>query len=978
MNPSPNLVVDGVIGRKSIQAIQSFQESRGLVPDGKVGPITRNALETSQTGTTTPTETATNTPTPTNTTTTNTTPTTTTTSSNTNTSTASTKICAAGAIYNAMTGELCTKVTTSLSLGCTSSTKYSPVTGVYCGNTTTQPTTTTNTSGGGGGGSSGTNTTSTSNTNSSTNTSTASCTGSSTQSCPITNGSGTQSRTCTNGIWSSYNSCAVSTCNSGYQVSGNGCVVIPTTPATCTGSATQSCTIGNGTGTQSRTCTNGTWSSFNPCAVSTCNSGYQISGNSCVAITNPTTTSSLQTGLISWWKLNGNAQDSVGINHGTVSGATLTNTNCKSGQCYNFDGINDYIDYGYGTSLNIQNSFTISAWVNSNRNNDMVIFSKHASSGNYGYALWWDANNDIEWDLSTTGSNWYGGDTPAGGISQNTWYHVVATYDLNHMRVYINGTASGGHFPRAQTGNIYTSSASTKLGSRTGGNYFSGTIDEVMIWTRALSSNEIQELYNSFDYGSPTTLTTPATCSGSATQSCSIANGAGSQSRTCSNGAWSSFGTCSVTSCNSGYQISGNTCVATPPATCSGSATQSCSIANGVGSQSRTCINGTWSSYNSCAVSTCNTGYQISGNVCVNNTGGTSNNELAGLHFTPEEVAIWRERSQSGPFRSSNDFSSNSPAIWNYILTSANRAVANSANDRYTGYWRGSGCMPVGYPGWGTDMYPYEPRPSAGGSADSVQDAGFAYLITENENYASAVRTELLWYANNPDFDFSNRTRWCDNAMDNVNPGFFIASWMLKMLHAYDYTKDSSVYSQADQNEIRDWLHEAGKYMDYIYTDTMDDFFPNRMSYNYRQVTSGGIDNVRGVPWDNGPTFYSVGDLFNNRRSNVAEFAFIAGVFFEDQQLIENGIRFFKEAIAYSYIDSSPSDMTRGTSSIPTLGWSYSSIQINSLVHMADVYARHYSTSLYDFNTRDYYNVYYPSEISNKIWYNSVRSHIKS
>src|SRR3989344_2599443 len=184
MNPSPNLVVDGVIGRKSIQAIQSFQESRGLVPDGKVGPITRNALETSQTGTTTPTETATNTPTPTNTNTTNTPPTTTTSSSNTNTSTASTKICAAGAIYNAMTGELCTKVTTSLTLSCTSSTKYSPVTGVYCGNTTTTNTSTTNY-----------------------------CTGSSTQSCIIGNGSGT-----------------VSSCNNGYQISGNTCVVIPSTP----------------------------------------------------------------------------------------------------------------------------------------------------------------------------------------------------------------------------------------------------------------------------------------------------------------------------------------------------------------------------------------------------------------------------------------------------------------------------------------------------------------------------------------------------------------------------------------------------------------------------------------------------------------------------------------------------------------------------------------------------------------------------
>ena len=282
MNPSPNLVVDGVIGRKSIQAIQSFQESRGLVPDGKVGPITRNALETSQTGTTS---------TPTNTTTTNTTPTTT--SSNTNTSTISTTGCISGGLYNIYTGKPC--ITISSTLGCTSSTKYSPVTGVYCGNTTTQTTTTTNTSGGGGEGSSTNINTTDTNTTNNTNTSTNinNCTGSSTQSCIIGNGSGTQSRTCASSYWTSFNSCAVSTCNTGYQISGNSCVVIPTTstiPATCTGSATQSCSIGNGTGIQSRTCTNGTWSAFNSCTVSSCNNGYQISGNTCVVIpTTPTT-----------------------------------------------------------------------------------------------------------------------------------------------------------------------------------------------------------------------------------------------------------------------------------------------------------------------------------------------------------------------------------------------------------------------------------------------------------------------------------------------------------------------------------------------------------------------------------------------------------------------------------------------------------------------------------------------------------------
>lgn len=50
MIPSPNLKVDGVLGRVSIQTIQAFQESRGLKPDGKIGPMTRASLESAQNG----------------------------------------------------------------------------------------------------------------------------------------------------------------------------------------------------------------------------------------------------------------------------------------------------------------------------------------------------------------------------------------------------------------------------------------------------------------------------------------------------------------------------------------------------------------------------------------------------------------------------------------------------------------------------------------------------------------------------------------------------------------------------------------------------------------------------------------------------------------------------------------------------------------------------------------------------------------
>ncbi|MGV8171274.1 MAG: right-handed parallel beta-helix repeat-containing protein [Candidatus Woesearchaeota archaeon] len=111
-----------------------------------------------------------------------------------------------------------------------------------------------------------------------------------------------------------------------------------------------------------------------------------------------------------------------------------------------------------------------------------------------------------------------------------------------------------------------------------------------------------------------------ATCVGSPTQSCSITNGVGSQSRTCNSGVWSSWSTCTVTSCNTCYTQSGNTCVA---ATCSGSTTQSCSITNGVGSQSRTCSCGVWSSWSSCTVTSCNSGYTPSGNTCIPSSSST-------------------------------------------------------------------------------------------------------------------------------------------------------------------------------------------------------------------------------------------------------------------------------------------------------------------------------------------------------------------
>jgi len=214
MVPSPNLTVDGVLGRKTIQTIQAFQASQGLEADGKIGPMTRSALVSAQGGSTTYTTTTTTTQSSTpgcssgavfNTLTgqrCTSTPTVTTTSS--------IPGCTTGALFSTINGQRCTGTTTTLPAGCTGSNKFSTISGVSCTSTTTTTTTVKKGGGGGGGSSSPT---------------VATCSGSTTASCTISNGTGSQSRTCTDGNWSGFGTCTVTSCNSGYTQSGNTCVV---------------------------------------------------------------------------------------------------------------------------------------------------------------------------------------------------------------------------------------------------------------------------------------------------------------------------------------------------------------------------------------------------------------------------------------------------------------------------------------------------------------------------------------------------------------------------------------------------------------------------------------------------------------------------------------------------------------------------------------------------------------------------------
>jgi hypothetical protein len=207
-------------------------------------------------------------------------------------------------------------------------------------------------------------------------------------------------------------------------------------------------------------------------------------------------------GLVSYWRL-GEASgatiaDSAGTNTGTATslaaygttGALVGNTDTA----LSFNGTSSKIDL---PSIDFQNkSYTLEAWVKpgSAPTGQMAIFSC------------WTANatqNAILVLLQTTGIvrlAYYGNDldtaTGTVGFGGSSWYHVVCTYDApsDTSRIYVNGVqkASGSQGP------MVTAGGATAIGywNRTGGDaFYKGDIDEVALYSQALTENEISEHY---------------------------------------------------------------------------------------------------------------------------------------------------------------------------------------------------------------------------------------------------------------------------------------------------------------------------------------------------------------------------------------------------------------------------------------------------------------------------------------------------
>jgi hypothetical protein len=201
------------------------------------------------------------------------------------------------------------------------------------------------------------------------------------------------------------------------------------------------------------------------------------------------------TGLRGQWLLDEGsgttARDSSGLgNHGTVQGTVAWGPG-RSGSGLVLDGVSGQVEVLDAASLDLSGPMTVAAWVRPDTLATQYVVKKATQSRN-GYEL----------SLSSSGRGFFRVNDVASGDKYRvnatsvhqlgTWVHLAGTYDGTTMRFYVDGVLQGSVVgPSA----ITTNSSPLGIGAEPGGyRRFKGGLDEVRLYDRALSAQEISAL----------------------------------------------------------------------------------------------------------------------------------------------------------------------------------------------------------------------------------------------------------------------------------------------------------------------------------------------------------------------------------------------------------------------------------------------------------------------------------------------------
>ncbi len=198
--------------------------------------------------------------------------------------------------------------------------------------------------------------------------------------------------------------------------------------------------------------------------------------------------------LIAYWAFDEGSgaitYDSAGDNDGTIYGPNWTTGQIDG--ALEFDGVDDYVSFGTGPAITGTGPFSVLAWVQTGNTEAQPVLtqrSEGSATGSYGVAVLADGRVQFHTYNGGYGLLFQSDVTVNDGL----WHHVAAVRtNSTDGEIYVDGSAVGsGSGPARSLNNVQVWIGRVF----TGPSYFDGVIDDVRVYERALSGEEVEQLY---------------------------------------------------------------------------------------------------------------------------------------------------------------------------------------------------------------------------------------------------------------------------------------------------------------------------------------------------------------------------------------------------------------------------------------------------------------------------------------------------
>ncbi len=212
------------------------------------------------------------------------------------------------------------------------------------------------------------------------------------------------------------------------------------------------------------------------------------------------------TGMVAWWPADGNADDIIGANNGTLMNGAGFGPG-KVGQALNLDGVDDLVEtparnWGFSTSA------TVTAWIKTTAPGPQAVFSLGHDFVEDEMLLYVSNGNIAIFNHKSPGN--YSVRVSTAAVNTGDWVFVAGILDgggsTSNLRIFVNGVEeAGAAFSGGSPTDIVDSTPrSVRIGRRTTAvatEIFEGEIDEVQLYNRALTAGEIAAIFNAGSAG---------------------------------------------------------------------------------------------------------------------------------------------------------------------------------------------------------------------------------------------------------------------------------------------------------------------------------------------------------------------------------------------------------------------------------------------------------------------------------------------